>query len=261
MAAAKMNLYIMKTIVQATILLITLCSFDVNKHSNTNRVFSGKIIMAKKDSLILNKYSYDSAGNMITDESKYYYIQYNYNKKNQLISIYDYRDEGDLSSNIQVVEAYEKRTTWVNPQNKRTHYTTTYEYDEKGQMSKSNNDYGYLTYEYDDHNRINKETYFDIFGKRSAIYINSYDKNNNLINRKEYRVIAAEKNSLVHETKFEFDNKNNPFKGSKNSLIPGIDTNPNNIVKYNWISVIEISYVYNEFGYPIKKDDIEFVYK
>jgi hypothetical protein len=238
---------------------IILTSFDKNEMSNGN--FNGKIIIVKRETAILNKYSYDSVGNLITDESKYAYIKYNYNIKNQLISIYQYVDEGNLSSDIKVVEAFSKRLIWVNPQNTKTHYTTTFEYNEKGQMVKSINDYGYLLYEYDSNNKIVKEIYYDMEGKKYSYYVDKYDNNGNLICKQEYLFLDKDKDSLVNERKFEFDNKNNPFKGINKSMIPGIDTNKNNIVMTSGKYTFETSYVYNDFGFPIKKDNVEYMYE
>lgn len=219
--------------------------------------------MIKKDTLVINKYSYDSLGNMISDESKYTYVKFGYNKNNQLVSIDRYIDEGNLSSNYEVAKAYAKRQKWVNPQNTKSNYTWTFDYDNDGRMIRSNiNGYGYIDYEYDKYNRIDKEVYYDINKIKTAVYIDKYDNHNNLIHRTEYRVIDLQHDSIVNEIIFEFDKKRNPFKGFNRLNTPGEGTNSNNIVtKKTNDYVLKYSYIYNNLGFPIKKDDLEYVYE
>jgi len=78
---------------------------------------------------------------------------------------------------------------------------------------------------------------------------------------------------LGSSTEFEFDHQKNPFKAFNRILTPGKYTNENNIVKETLTLNVEVpgvdkvqvtnsSYEYNEFGYPVLKDNmIRYEYK
>ena len=92
----------------------------------------------------------------------------------------------------------------------------------------------------------------------------------------EIELSKKDKGSIWTEIKasFVFDNKNNPYFSLRSLLIPGQNTNVNNIVKETYtlhfevdkfiqpVQITEYSYEYNLMDYPVKRSDgWEFIYK
>jgi len=100
-----------------------------------------------------------------------------------------------------------------------------------------------------------------------------YDESGNLINETKYRVLSTGITELLTTTEYEYDNMHNPFLAFKRLMSPSKYTNANNIVKEIYtihfevdgitgkVQITENSYEYNDEGYPIKKNEAEYVYK
>jgi hypothetical protein len=74
---------------------------------------------------------------------------------------------------------------------------------------------------------------------------------------------------LMSRTLSEFDNMHNPFIVFTAEGIPGINTNENNIVRQTILyyysgteesNINVYDYDYNELGYPIRSNTLEYVY-
>lgn len=224
-------------------------------------------------------YSYNET-NLITEEkSKLHYTKHTYNNKNQLISTDYYLDEGMFSSDSRVAQASWNRTEWVNPDNTGKSSFKTFEYNDYGQLVKStiyrpfNNPSDVSRYTYDENNRINRMTFYD--GDNISGYIDYlYDGQGNLIRQRHYYVPSTGIAELWTTTEYEYDNMKNPYRTFRKLMTPGINTNPNNIIKETYtihfevdqwtkkVQITETSYDYNNKGYPIRVNgDVEYVYK
>jgi hypothetical protein len=96
-----------------------------------------------------------------------------------------------------------------------------------------------------------------------------YDDNGNLVKRLHYWIPSNGAPELQSTIEYEFDNHTNPYQSLKSLMLPGKNTNPNNIVKetytihgeiYFWfekVQVTENTYKYNSQGFPVSKNGIE----
>jgi hypothetical protein len=107
---------------------------------------------------------------------------------------------------------------------------------------------GYIEYSYDGKGNLTKEILYDQSGSG-----------------------VAEPSTT---TKYVFDNKQNPYKTFKSLMIPGINTNRNNVTKEIYIvhvraglgtekvQATENSYEYNINGYPVSKNgNLQYIYE
>lgn len=104
----------------------------------------------------------------------------------------------------------------------------------------------------------------------------NYDKNGNVIEENYYSylfILAGTEPSLLYKGTFEYDSYVNPYSVFRQTGNPGINSNPNNIIKtttYNFaitpgtvsISESTTEYQYNhKTGYPVKViNGEEFIY-
>ena len=212
------------------------------------------------------KYTYTNNNQILEEKSKQRYTYYNYNEAGQLISMDVYEDWAMFSSNSAVIEASRIRTEWTNPENTEISHTTNYEYNAAGQLTKSTNYLGSSIYSYDKKNRISRLT-FHHDNNISNYFEFKYDRKGNLIERNGFQVFGSGEKALANKTLFEFDNKHNPYQAFHNLPVPGINTNPNNIIKTADIhffmiegvedqtSSSEDSFKYNTQGFPVTKND------
>ncbi|MCX6258553.1 MAG: hypothetical protein NTW49_11755 [Bacteroidia bacterium] len=259
---------ILMTVILLSIVFSCIKTEKINAQ-NTNDLKLIKIII---DSVTFSEYSYNEANLISEERSKLRYTKYNYNDKNQLVSVDCYEDPAIYSSSSSVIEASKKRKEWTNPDNTKISYTTTFEYNNHGQVIKSTNNLGYNKYDYNDNNMISKLTYYH--DDKISNYIDyEYDKRGNLIKQYNYQVSQNGDKKLINKKVFIYDNKKNPFRQLYFLMIPE-NTNSNNIVKtisenYYFIegmkndtSTIESFFEYNKSGYPVRKNkNIEYIYK
>jgi hypothetical protein len=224
------------------------------------------------------EYSYNSLNLLETERSKFYYIGYTYNYENQLTMTEVYYDDNLLSSSWEIAEAANNRTEWVTPENtQRTSYKT-YSYDKDGKLVSVSNyrQNGYLEYSelsYNGSGKVSRRSYF-LENKISAYFDFLYDEKGNLIKASRFWVPVSGEDVLSYIYEYEYDTYSNPFKAFKRLIVPGLNgiyTNENNIVKETYTIVgeyqslikriTEISYEYNDSGYPVKKgQSIEYEY-
>ncbi len=183
-----------------------------------------------------------------------------------------------MSSDIKTIETTLSQSDLVTSANGSKGGSITYEYNSSGQLAKAifnrmqsaNSEYS--VFSYDENNRINKQILY--WNSEETGYIDySYDGKGNLI-----KEILYDKANGVAEpsttTKYVFDNKQNPYKSFNSLMIPGINTNPNNIIKEIYIvhirpglatekvQITENSYEYNINGYPVSKNgNVQYIYE
>lgn len=240
-----------------------------------------QLIIPRTDSPLLSKvinndqpyyeYSYNAA-NLISQEiSKYQFTKHNYNNKNQLLNTDYYWDKGILSSSLLVIDTVLNRIELVNPFNAVKSGSANYEYNSNNQLIKTTYNRAsavnseFSVYTYDGNNRINRQTlYWD--NKVSGYIDYFYDVKGNLIKEIMDSVTAKGIAVLSTTAEYELDDKQNPYKPFSGLMIPGINTNLNNIVKETYtvqsgvdqkianIQVTQTLYEYDDRGYPVKKN-------
>ncbi len=210
---------------------------------------------------------------ILEEKSKFHYSKYSYNRKNQLVQADHYWDSRIVSSNSYVLQEAMNRNEWVSPENTERDTWSTYEYNITGRLEKiinrTNNNYSKYTY---DNGRIVKRTSYHE-NKASVFDRYYYDHSGNLKKTERYYILANGDSELSTTTEYEFDNKHNPYLAFRKLMVPGKNTNPNNIIKETYtlhfevddfiepIQVTEYEYEYNAEGFPVKRSDgFEYVY-
>ena len=224
------------------------------------------------------EYTYNKLGLVVEEKSKFHYTKHVYNGKNQLVQSDSYWDERIASSSSYVLEEAMNRTEWVSPENTEKDVYSTFQYKRNGQLEKrttyriNNDNSSYSLFAYDKQRRIARRTsYTD--GKATLYDEYSYDSIGNLIKMERFNILGNGSAELRTTHEYEFDNKHNPYYSLKGLLIPGQNTNPNNITKDIYtlhfevddfidpIQITEYSYDYNSEGYPVRNNySFEFIY-
>lgn len=231
------------------------------------------------DKTLSTEYLYNEANLIREEKSRFSFSRHSYNSRNLLISTELYLDERIFSSSISVLDAAYNRTDWVNPENTERIALRSFEYDDKDHLvkltitRKSDSSSEYSEFSYDDNDRISRQTYYwqSVISGYADYF---YNEKGNLVKCNRFLVVQSGDTIPNTTTEYEYDNKPNPYKSFKRLMIPGINTNENNITKETYtllfdvdaltenVHIIENSYEYNENGYPIKKNgSIVYQYK
>ncbi len=225
---------------------------------------------------LYNEYTYNEANLLKERKSKWFYTGYYYNEENQLICYDMYEDPGIYSSTWTVAEAAMNRVDWVTPENTKISGRGVYSYNNRHltKITVTRLPGGTVSgtaFEYDANDRISKETFYYENVPNSFIEF-TYDEKGNLI--LETRKDISNGIATVSTTEeYEFDDKKNPYKAFNRLLVPGVNTNENNIVKktltlffdvqgVDKVQVTESTYEYDLQGYPVKKNNmVRYEYK
>jgi hypothetical protein len=225
------------------------------------------------------QYSYNDS-NLISEEScKLDFLIHHYNIKNQLVSSDYFWNNSILSIDIKTIETTLAQSELVTSANSSKGGSITYEYNNDGQLAKAifkrlqaaNSEYS--VFSYDENNRINKQILY--WNSVATGYIEySYDGKGNLTEEILYDQTTNGVAEPSTTTKYVFDNKRNPYKSFNSLMIPGINTNRNNVIKEIFIvhvkpgiatekvQTTENSYEYNINGYPVSKNgNVQFIYE
>ena len=277
----------MKLKIAASCLLFVAIFLSCKKEDLSNGLGSGNsgntatLIISKVliDNQCANEYVYNDSNLVITEKSKFDFTINHYNALGQLASTDFYGNDDILSSDAQVVQAAMNSSDWVTSANGVKGGSLTYYYNDNGQLIKTAYTRPLLTgsenseFIYDASNRISRQTMY--WENAATGYIDySYDGKGNLIKEMLYNLSSGGTAELITTTQYEFDSKQNPFKSTSRFLVPGIDTNPNNVIKETYtihlsqdqgsdkIQTTQTTYVYNTKGYPITKNgNISYIYK
>jgi hypothetical protein len=238
-----------------------------------------KLLRVLVDNKCIDEYVYTDSDMVSELKSKFDYTLNHYNSKGQVITSEYYTNDDVLSSDATVSATAISSTALVTPANGKKGGIITYDYNADGQLIKTTYNLPssaiseYSEFSYDASNRINKQTMY--WNGTATGYIDySYDSKGNLLKEALYNMPSTGVVELVTTTSYNFDNNPNPYKLFSNLMIPGINTNANNIVKETYtihiapdqgtdkVQVTECSYQYNMQGYPTTKDgNIAFVYE
>ena len=224
------------------------------------------------------EYTSNDAGFVLEEKSKFYYSQHKYNSQNQIIQSDYYWDERIASSSSVVLEEAMQRTEWVNPENTERDTYTSFNYSRSGELQKTttfriNNDYTSSSiFTYNSKGQIKRRTFYSE-DKASGYDEYYYDITGNLIKKDRYNILSEGNAELQSTTEYEFDNKSNPYYSFRRLMIPGQNTNLNNITKEIYklyfevdgfidpVQIKEYYYEYNREGYPVKRNDsFEYLY-
>jgi hypothetical protein len=247
----------------------------ITVNSKTNGTLLSKVLIDKQP---YYEYSYNIAGLIADEKSKYDFTKHNYNDRNQLVSTDYYSNFDILSSDLLIYQAAISRKEWVTPLNGTKGGTNKYEYNSIGQLIKTtysrslSTSSEYSEFNYDVNNRISRQIlYWE--NKETGYTDYLYDSKGNLIKETLYNMPLTGADELSTTIQYEFDNQQNPYESFIGLLTPGINTNHNNIIKETYtihlsanlgpvkVQVTENSYLYNAKGYPISKNkNVEYVY-
>jgi len=262
--------------ISVVLVLLSSCSNDDFSDEYTNGTLLSEVRVGNE---VYYRYTYTEADIILEEKSKFHYSKYQYNSNNQLIISEHYWDERIASSSSGTLESAMQRTEWVNPGNTKKDSYFSFEYQKSGTLEKrivhrlNNNTSSFDLFSYNKQGKIDRRTWYDD-DKESGFDTYSYDERGNLIKKERFHILNNGSHELQTTTEYEFDNKNNPYFSLRSLLIPGQNTNVNNIVKETYtlhfevdkfiqpVQITEYSYEYNLMDYPVKRSDgWEFIYK
>jgi len=125
----------------------------------------------------------------------------------------------------------------------------------------------YEEFEYNN-NEVVKINVFNPQNQLTHYYTYLYDNSGNVLGEDYYYMDGAEA-KLQTRILREYDDKNNPLKVFTVERTPGINTNKNNITNQTTINyyteeeqsyTVENLYEYNDLGYPVKVNNLEYIY-
>ena len=236
----------------------------------------GKILIDNQSSY---EYVYNDSSLITQEKSKFHFITHHYNSKGQLATTEFYGNDDILSSDLQVSQTAIDSYALVTPESGKKGGIIRYEYNANAKLIKStytrplSTISEYSVFSYDKNNRISRQTmYWDNIVTGYIEY--SYDAKGNLNAAMLYNMPLSGVAELITNTQYTFDNESNPYKSTNRLMIPGINTNQNNIIKEanaihlstvqgsDKVQITETTYEYNAMGYPVKKNgDVSYVYK
>jgi hypothetical protein len=270
----------MKIKIISIFLLAAALSFSCKKEeaftgANAESLFLRQIITDKSPSA---EYTYSSAKFINEEKGKFAYTVNHYNDNDQLVSAEYYVNFAVLSKDPQVSETAMSQKGWVALSKSNLSGIINYEYNEKGQLIKTvytpqTGSPQSSEFTYDENERIGRQ---NLMWENSQLgYIEyTYDVDGNLTEENLYTMSASGTAELSITSVYEFDGKQNPFKLISRLMIPGINTNTNNIIKETQTihlsasqggditEVTASTYNYNTNGYPIGKNgNVEYLYQ
>ena len=249
---------------------------DDESYGNSTVLILSKVLLNNQCS---NEYLYNDSNLVSEEKSKIDYTMNHYNDKGQLVTSEYYTNDDILSSDAQIFATAINSTDLVTPENGQKGGSITYEYNANAQLIKSSYSQStstsseYSEFSYDANNRINRQTMY--WANSATGYIDySYDTKGNLIKEALYNMPSTGVVELITTTSYVFDNSKNPYKLFRRLMIPGINTNVNNIIKEtntihltpdqgpDNVQITTTSYKYNAMGYPISKNgNVAYVYE
>jgi hypothetical protein len=224
------------------------------------------------------EYVYNDSNLLTEVKSRFDYTLNHYNNKGQIVTVEYYTNDDILSNDAQVSATAMNGSGLVTADNGKKISIITYEYNENEQLIKSTNTLTtpvsseYSEFTYNSNNRISRQTMY--WDNTATGYIDySYDGNGNLINEMLYNSQTSGDPELITTTSYTFDNQPNPYRMSGRLMIPGTNTNMNNIINETYtihlstdqgsdnIQTTTNIYQYNSLGYPVSKNgSVTFVY-
>lgn len=255
---------------------------DLSNGLNTGKNPDSSVPLLSKvlvDNQSAKEYVYNDSSQLITENSKFNFNINHYNASGQLASTDYYGNDAVLSNDAQVLLDALSSTVWVCSTTGIKGGTLSYSYNDKGQLIKTSysrpvtTSSEYSEFTYNANGKITRQTMY--WADAATGYIDyTYDSKGNLVKEILYNLPATGVAELSTTTQYEFDSNQNPYKLSGKVLIPGVNTNPNNIVKETYtirispdqgpdkVLVTSTAYTYNNLGYPVSENgNTTFIYK
>jgi hypothetical protein len=271
-----MKIKIISLSVLFVVMILSCKKEELTTVDNSEVMFLSNVIL---DDQPYYQYSYNDSNLVSEVSSKLDYLLHHYNDKNQLVSSDYFWNKAIMSSDIKMIETILSQSEFVTSANGSKGGSIKYEYNNSDQLSKiifsrpqsGNAEYSIFTY--DENNRINRQILY--WNTTETGYIEySYDGKGNLIKEILSDQTAAGGAEPSTTTKYVFDNKQNPYRSCKSLMIPGINTNRNNVIKEIYtvhvkagqgtekVQITDNSYEYNINGYPVSKNGrVQYIYE
>jgi hypothetical protein len=250
----------------------------LNNGPTVENQYVPKLSKIMVDNISDEEYLYNDSSLLVQQKSKFDFTQNHYNSIAQLISSDFYGNDDILSNDLSIYETAMNQTAWVTPSTGKKGGVIAYEYNAGGQLVKTTTTRPalavaeYSDFTYDANNRISRQSMF--WDNVATGYIDyAYDAKGNLVSEMLYNLPVGGAAELITTTTYTFDNQQNPLKSYSKLPIPGLNTNPNNILKETYtmhtgsaegsdkVQVTENTYEYNALGYPISKNgNVTYVY-
>ncbi|MGV3589932.1 MAG: hypothetical protein ACO1OF_23190, partial [Adhaeribacter sp.] len=217
------------------------------------------------------RFVYDASGKILETESLNYYNKFYYNQQGDLIKQENAIDPNSFSSST-----LNQRTELMTAANAEISSYTLYEFNPNNQLitakyyQKQNNAFIYTSrrsFEYTD-SLITRVNIHDATDRITQYNTFSYDSSGNVSKEHYYsspNQSAGATPQLIHTVTFLYDTKNNPFRIYRKLGLPGLYTNPNNIIEVQTTSFTNTpgipqsstaknTYEYNAVDYPVKEN-------
>jgi hypothetical protein len=259
------------TLILACILIGIL---SCKRETSTIRCMDNSLISnIKTGSISQQQFNYNENCQLSESVEPYTYRKFTYDANNRVVKSEEANSLNPLSCYMpQGIEG----ENISDPRKARISSYSVFEYNSSGKLSKKSNYFisdavqltSYATFEYQD-NRIVRLNIENPFNELTEYYLYAYDENGNLIREEYYLANSGSDGGLVSSTDFVFDSHNNPFFILSGEGEPGIYTNKNNITKettsyyysgsaYPYVKEYQLEY--NAEGYPVKVNDLVYVY-
>lgn len=264
----------MKRLFLFTIILILIfysCEKEMAYEDYQSNILLRQVRGTEGDMEVLTYYN---TGYIFEHVQRFSYRKFLYNKQNQLIKIQIALSFNPLSCAIIPGTTFEDGD---DPRKAKIGQYLEYEYSDNGNLKIKNFYYinddnrqlmNYAKYEYEN-DKVVKIKLFNPQDQLTHYYTYVYDSPGNVSKEEYYYIQDGADAKLQTRILYEYDDKNNPFKVFAVEGTPGSNTNKNNITKQTTINyyaeeeqsyTVEYSYEYNDLGYPVKADSLEYIY-
>jgi hypothetical protein len=226
----------------------------------------------KNGDYIIAQYTYNQDNLILEVNSTSFYRKFHYDNSNKLIKEEVAISPDSFSSSMPAGMTHE----FVDPDKTGISMYSIFEYNENGYLSRQlnyipSNEQDELrsirSFEYDSNNRISKVLLQDHNSVVTQFSTFNYDNIGNVIEENSYSYLfipAGTDPTHLSKATFEYDSYLNPYSVFKLTGRPGINSNPNNIIKIKTFNLVhtpgiddsyesETTYEYNSLTrYPVK---------
>jgi hypothetical protein len=233
-----------------------------------------KIRLVKVDSLTVEEMNYTGECLIYEYLQEFSYKKYSYDKQGHLTKIEQART---LDPTVCFMPVGSSDEIFADPRKAKITQYYSFEYDIEGKLTKKQNFFlngeqfqlvSYNTYDYEN-GLVKQLNLYTHQGELSQKNIYTYDENGNIIRDEYYFKETGASFVLMNTHEYAFDDKANPYRIFKNEGIPGIFSNPNNIIRSTYSDnysgdgythTEEYSYEYNTSGLPVKLNNFTYLY-
>ena len=256
----------MKTKISYLIILVVSVLSACQKDEPTEVVIKGALARIKKGGMVFTEYAYLPSGQLRSARTISSYTKHTYDSGGKLERTESFEAPPEMLPPYGY--SYDQ-TAWIDPQKMKLVVLLHYQYNTLKRLESltfKDEAFTILTlskFSYNETGLIARQESLNQNG-----YIDyAYDATGNLKKKSQYMIKPDGATHLLSTNEYEFDGMHNPFLFFKNTLIPGTESNVNNVIKETFIRYDSISsnvvqntveqhvYEYNEHGYPVKMDN------